>query len=264
VPLRNDLLLRPQGDTLQVLDLILEQEHSLPLTATESDAGVPPQLLEGPMADALRLAAWGAKVRPCAPQIESGETDWSEAVRLPAAVAPGWRDPERWRRLRQDRLAGAPGLVLRSLLTESALAVFDETPLERFETELVQANKAPVEFPLFSDPSMRRMLGGLLGLVLPARTHVNRWQLLAGDFMKPHRDGRHYLATFSLGLSRDWTAADSGAIAFGQPHPDGFTTEHRFLPHRGDLVLFQPTIESWHQVEPPARTRDTVTGWWMA
>lgn len=248
---------------MQVLDLILEQEHSLPLAARDNDEGVPPQLLEGPLAEALRLAAWGAKVRPTVHPVEAADTDWSEAVNLPAGVASAWQDPERWRRLQEDRLAGRKHVLLRNFLTESALAEHDDTATARFETALVRGNKAAAVVPLFSDAIVRRMLGGLLGLPLPARTHVNRWRLDAGDFMKPHRDGRHYVATFSVGLSRDWTAADGGAIAFGRPHPDGFITEHRFLPHRGDVVVFQPTGESWHQVEPPARTRDTLTGWWM-
>jgi hypothetical protein len=84
--------------------------------------------------------------------------------------------------------------------------------------------------------------------------------------MSAHPDGRLYCGTLSLGLCSGWTAADGGAIAFGDPTPQGFHVRERWLPHLGDALLFAPAADTWHAVEPVTsdKTRHSLTGWWSA
>jgi hypothetical protein len=233
-------------------------------------------LLEGPMVVEIRRRVWASRVLPLvdAPAPGLVALDPALAAALPLLVAPHWRDPEAWRRLAEDRAAGRARLVLRGFLdiaTCSTLAAeVRALPFTRFETERIQAARAaPASSPALSawhtlllDPALRALVGGALGVELPAHVASNAWRMAPGDGMRAHPDGRRYTATWALGLNEGWTAADGGAITFGTPTPDGFVAEERWLPFAGDVCLFVPHAQSWHVVEPPRRERLTLSGWW--
>lgn len=236
-------------------------------------------LLETPETAALRrrIAAARLSEPPApAPAPPTNQIDWSEAAAWPDMVSSTWRDPECLRRLAEDRAAGRRYLTLRGFLEPGAArAIADQVralPHERFESDLVRANKClladhhlPDWRALLASPLTRRLLGGVVGRTLPPRTTINAWHMEPGDGMGVHPDGRLYWATISLGLCEDWAAADGGAIAFGEPRPDGtFEVRERWLPHLGDLCLFVPSRTSWHLVEPARRERRTLTGWWVS
>jgi len=229
-------------------------------------------------ADALRERAWAARAfaRPAVPRAEAAAAfDWDRAAELPAGVAPTWRDPEAWRRLAEDRAAGRRYLTLRGLLTADAAHALGEEAralaFVRLETDLVRADRRllgtddlPAWRAFMTDEATRALFGAVLGRRLPSGLIVNAWRLGAGDFMGVHPDGHRYHGTLSLGLCAGWTAADGGAIAFGEPRAGGFATAERWLPHAGDACVFAPAADTWHAVEPVAhRTRHSVTGWWV-
>ncbi len=146
-------------------------------------------------------------------------------------------------------------------------------PFERMETDLVRADRrllASGELPewrsFLAADETRERFGARLGRDLPPGLVVNVWRMRAGDAIGPHPDGPLYRGTLTLGLNPGWTAADGGAIAFGEPGPDGLRVRERWLPLAGDGLLFAPGEASWHAVEPvaPGRTRLTVTAWWVA
>ncbi len=233
-------------------------------------------LLEGPLAEEIRRRVWASRVLPLveAPAPGPVALDPSLATTLPNLVAPHWRDPEAWRRLAEERAAGRARLVLRGFLDiamRSTLAAeVRALPFTRFDTERIQAARAaPVGSPALSawhtlllDPTLRMLVGGALGVDLPAHVVCNAWRMAPGDGMRAHPDGRRYTATWALGLNEGWTAADGGAITFGTPTPDGFAADERWLPFAGDVCLFVPHAQSWHVVEPPRRERLTLSGWW--
>ena len=112
---------------------------------------------------------------------------------------------------------------------------------------------------------LHALVGRVMGEALPARLFTRAWRLAAGDHIATHKDGLHYVTTFSLGLCDGWSASHGGAIAFGRPVAKGLEIVERWLPHRGDLLLFRPSARAWHAVEAVARgTRFTVTGQYVA
>lgn len=236
-------------------------------------------LVEGPRGDALRGAYWAARAgdRPATDPTTARVADlpWAEhAAALPDLVAPTWRDPERWRRLAEDRAAGVRYLRLPGLVSAAdALSLADELAAltwTRLETELVHASRhlvAPTELPRWRafmlHPAARALLGAVIGRELPGGITLNGWRLDDGDRMGVHPDGRDYQGTLSLGLCSDWRARDGGAIAFGDPTARGFDVRERWLPHAGDACVFAPDTDTWHAVEPViGRRRLSLTGWW--
>lgn len=229
-------------------------------------------LLEGPAAEAVRERAWGAALQGqpapagCA---EEPPLDPSQPGALPEGIAPAWRAVEPWRRLREERLAGAARLRLPGLVEPTHLAqALEGVVFTRMDTALVHAWRGEAPAPLaalLGHPALRALFGVALGRALPAGTVLNAWRMGPGDYMAVHPDGPRYHATFSLGLNPAWTAAQGGAIAFGTPSATGLQGVERWLPHAGDLLLFAPQAESWHCVEPVQRgERLTLTGWAVA
>jgi hypothetical protein len=257
--LRREILVRahPEGG-LELMDPLLERRARVQ-SVDELDA----TWHEGPVAEALRERLWSARTRPEPRGLEPVEVQacWQQVDALPPEVAPAWRQIEPWRRLAEDRAAGRRRLVLRGFV-EPGFA-WEIGAASRLETELVQAWREQVEAPLFQHPALRALCGAVLGIELGPEVTANRWRLEPGDRMGPHPDGPRYAATWSLGLCQGWRAVDGGAIAFGTPSPEGFRVLERYLPHHGDLLLFRPGAETWHCVEAPRRTRDTLTGWWL-
>jgi hypothetical protein len=115
-------------------------------------------------------------------------------------------------------------------------------------------------------PTTRAILGGVLGVELPENITGKVWRLRRDDYFAVHPDGRLYRGTISLGLCDGWSAADGGAIAFGEPRASGLEVRERWLPHAGDVCLFAPDRTTYHAVEPVRsdRVRWSVTSWWTA
>lgn len=188
-------------------------------------------------------------------------------VLLPDIVSPRWRDPSRW------PARTGPRYRLDGFLTEPAaaqlLAVVRGLPFSRLDFDVVSAawskprqELGPAHDLLFGD-AFRAAAEAALGVALPAQVITNAWRLGVGDQMRPHRDSRHYVGTFSLGLCPDWSPARGGAIAFGPGSAEGITVTERWHPHLGDLLLFCPGPSSWHIVEPVREgVRHTLSGWW--
>jgi len=116
-----------------------------------------------------------------------------------------------------------------------------------------------------ASPIFRGLCGLVLGRELPGGLVVNAWRLQQHDYMGVHPDGVYYRGTFSLGLNPAWDPAMGGAIAFGDPGPDGFEIAERWYPHLGDALLFAPDVDTWHCVEPVIgqNVRFSLTGWWV-
>ncbi len=285
--LRTELVLIPTDDGgVDVFDPLLDRLHHFdPQDARHLDSPdaalsarmAAAMLLEGPLADGLRHSVVAARRArpPRAPALPSvPDVAWDRAADLPDGVSPRWRDGESLRRLAEARAAGATVLTLHRFLAPAFCEVLAQEaralPSERIQTETVHAARAlvgdglPALRELFGDAITRDLLGAVLGVSLPTTMIINAWTLEPGDHMAVHPDGPRYQATFAVGLNRGWRASDGGAIAFGQPREDGrFEVQQRWLPHDGDVCVFVPHATSWHLVEPPARTRRTVTGWWV-
>ncbi|MBL4849504.1 MAG: 2OG-Fe(II) oxygenase [Planctomycetes bacterium] len=290
--LRASVLRFPQADGgLELLDLLLDTLHALSPSEAAAlavlEAGQENEstealraklkaalLLEGPVAEQLRRQRRAARVHRWA---ESGAADepWEPpGAPLPELLARDWRDPERYRRLREERLAGREVFLLRGLLCPQAAAALREEalalPFERLETPHVQAERhvlsgklAPLQ-ALLRDPAFREGVGAVLGRSLGEDLVLNAWRMRPGDRMAVHPDGPSYLATITLGLCPSWRAAQGGAIAFGTPSEDGLEVRERFLPHLGDACLFAPHARSWHAVERVTEgERLSVTAWWV-
>lgn len=296
--LRASVLRFPQpGGGLELLDLLLDTLHSLSPAEAELlaalERGQDPEseaaralreqldealLWEGPVAEELRQQRCAARIHRWseAPELnEPGDEEWSPPDEpLPELLAPAWRDPERYRRLREERLAGREVFVLRGLIeTERAAALAEEArslPFERMVAPQVEAERcllttqlAPLQ-ALLRDPGFRHLIGALLGRRLGESLLLNAWRMQPGDRMAVHPDGPSYLATFSLGLCHQWTSDQGGAIAFGTPGPGGLEVRERFWPHLGDACVFAPHARSWHAVERVRRgERLSLTGWWL-
>jgi hypothetical protein len=230
-------------------------------------------LLEGPAAETIRETAWSARARRRPEPFAAGEVSGDWKGPLPEIVAAAWRDPERWRRLAEDRAAGRRYLCLPGFLTEEAAARLAAQAAAlsyaRMTTDIVNAERHLLgdgELPEWRALMLatRSLFGSVLGVPLPEKLFINAWRLGRDDSMAVHPDGRLYCGTLSLGLSDGWTAADGGAIAFGEPTRNGFAVRERWLPHLGDALLFAPAADTWHCVEPvrSPKTRYSLTGWW--
>jgi len=285
VGLRSELLRFTREDGgLDLLDLALERVVSLSADEArrldEPDVQVKLKelmLLEGPAADTIREAAWSARAKGRPAPFAAGEVsgDWQEAGALPEPIAPAWREPERLRRLAEERAAGRRFLFLPGFLTaEAASRLLEQAAAltyKRMDSDIVHAERhllgegdLPEWRALMASPVTRRLFGAVLGVPLPERLFINAWRLGRGDSMSVHPDGRLYCGTLSLGLCPGWRAADGGAIAFGEPTKDGFLVRERWLPHLGDALLFAPVADTWHAVEPvlSEKTRHSLIGWW--
>ncbi len=232
-----------------------------------------------PEADALRRAAWYARLRPepAAPSVPSVDCRPLAQAVAALAWADAWRDAERWRRLIEGgRAGGGPrclsGLIPTALAAEAA-AQAASLPLSPMATSVVTGSRALVDEQvggalalvrgLFDAPEARAAFGAALGRELARGLVLNAWALMPGERMAVHPDGARYAATLVVGLNAGWTAGDGGAIAFGEPGSDGLHVRSRWLPHLGDVLVFAPTADTWHAVEPPTRPRYTLSGWWL-
>jgi hypothetical protein len=292
-PLRADVLRFPRPDGgLDILDLLMDRFHRFDAVEAAAIAAGDPTLwarldglflTEGDMALALREAQWSARAEGMLAQAQVEqvpEVDWDEASRLPPdVVSAQWRRPQALQRAAQEHAAGRHVVILRDFLTERAAQRLHDAacrlPFKALNTDIVSALRCwlgdddlPEWRAFFHDATVRKLLGGVLGVSPAPETTINVWKLRphSEDRMRAHLDGRRYAATFSVGLSPDWLAADGGAIAFGQPTKEGFVVQERWLPFLGDLCLFLPRQALWHAVEPVSgeRPRLTLTGWWMA
>lgn len=268
---------RPDGG-VDIHDPLLARIHRLDAEPTEPELRAA-LLLEGPEIARLRRAAYDALAHAEPRQTRWTEASppaalWERASELPAPITAAWRAPEPWRRLAEERLAGRSLLILRGWLDERFALNLREALLGgdwiRQETAHIAADRAgltpsrPIATleALLRGPALRELLGAALGVVLPDRLQLNAWRLGPGDRIRAHPDGHRYAATFALGLNPGWTAADGGAIAFGAPAEGGLLVTERWLPFLGDLCCFVPGHDTWHVVEPPARSRLTASGWW--
>ncbi len=291
--LRSELLRFPLDDGgLEIVDLVLEQKHAFSSTEADAlralDAGAapPPELvtrldsgllLEGPTAAALREGCRHGRVRSRMPPPAVAEAAgaWGLAPSLPAFVAAAWRDPERWRRLAEDRRAGRRLLRLDGFLAADVAAALrgrvDELPFTQRAAAYAHgdghdlAGELDDVFDAFRRGPLHTLLGHVMDQALPERIFLRAWRLGPGDDIANHNDGIHYVTTFSLGLTPGWSCRDGGAIAFGYPIARGLDITERWLPHLGDLLLFEPTATAWHLVEAVrAGTRWTVTGHYVS
>lgn len=287
--LRREVLVEAdEAGGVRLLDPLFERVERLDAAQVAAlDAGSPEAraalearwLLDTPAADAVRRAAWAARLRPdpAGPRAAAApDPDTWQAVAT-LGWAPGWRDPERWRRLLAAAHVGNTLLVLDGLvapaLAEAARAEALSLPTARVEAAIVSAARAEVGEAvagalaevraLLAHAATRRFFGAAFARDLGGPLHLNLWRLGPGERMAVHQDGARYAATVALGLNPGWRADDGGAIAFGVPGADGLGVTTRWLPHLGDAVAFAPTATSWHAVEPPARERLTLSGWWL-
>ncbi len=281
--LRAELLRFPRPDGgLDLYDPLLRRLHRYDSAWIPDEVLRRDLLVEGPEIATIRRQIYEAERwrEPRAVQWEHASPPdalFAEASTLPRLVAPAWREPEPWRRLCEERIAGRRRLILRGWLEEeAALDLWRELepgPWARMDTDAVVADRycnAVIQqyvrglYGLLLHPGLRKLLGAALGVVLPEDVLLNGWRLGPGDRFKLHPDGHTYVATFALGINPGWSAADGGAIAFGEPAAGGMVVHERWLPFAGDLLCFVPDASSWHVVEPPTRTRLTLSGWWVA
>ncbi len=287
--LRRDLIIHRTPDAVELVDTLLERAVPLPASLgplPEPGAAVHDSALaswlsehllaESPAIDGIREAGWAARARRVVHRPEFGETagNWGLARTLPPWVSLAWHEPERWRRLAEQRAAGTRLLRLEGFLTLEAAADFRATVVatatERCENPYASAwwqrdtDAAPSWRAALTQGGLRELLGACCGVVLPSAIQMNAWRLDRGDHMALHSDGTRYAATVSLGLSEAWTAAKGGAIAFGWPTADGLAVQERWLPHAGDLLLFAVEATLWHAVEEVRHPgRVTLTGQYL-
>lgn len=138
---RREVLCFPGADGgLDLLDLLFDRVVRIaPEQAAAFAAGDPDvrqhlarlQLFDSPEVEAFRAKALGARLaepQPPPPAPPIGDVDWSEAERWPDMVARAWKDPERLRRLAEDRAGGRRYLMLRGFLEpDAARAIARET-----------------------------------------------------------------------------------------------------------------------------------------
>ncbi len=185
-------------------------------------------------------------------------------------LAERWRSPATWSALSVARYIELPGLLVPS----AAIAIRDAARalgVVRLATDLVQAdrhllaaNELTPWLDLLQSDAFRELVTLALGRAMPRGLVVNAWRMNRGDRMGVHPDGPLYRGTISLGLCDTWSEDDGGAIAFGDKDGDSFTPTQRWYPRLGDALLFAPTKDSWHCVEPVRgeTTRYSLTGWW--
>lgn len=277
-----------EGGAIDLVDLVNERITSLdPIEAAAlarhddelAERLESAELFEGPEAERQRRSAWAARMvrrpRPIEGLGHAVPGDWHAARRLPEMFHPTWREPERWRRLAEDHAGGQRYLTMPGLLSDAAarriLAEVLSLGWTRLATDLVQADRhllgardVPTWLDLLQGEVFRGLVGAVLGRAMPPGLVVNAWRLGRGDFMGVHPDGRLYFGTIGLGLCEGWSAAQGGAIAFGEPHERGMIVRQRWYPHLGDACLFAPDGDTWHAVEAvTSGTRHSLTGWWV-
>ncbi|MCB9740675.1 MAG: 2OG-Fe(II) oxygenase [Deltaproteobacteria bacterium] len=294
--LRRDLIVvqAEAGGPVEIADTLLERvlpvpEALGPLPEPGAEASDPALvawlqanlLAEGPMADELRQSCWAARARRTVhlPTLEQAPGPWQLAPNLPPWVAPQWREPERWRRLAEERAAGCVLLRLPGLLTTEAARELRETveaaATTRCEnpyaagfwdqdTQIAPEFRAELHGAGLHGGGLHALLSAALGVALPGRAQWNAWRLLPGDAMALHADGTRYAATVSVGLSEGWRAIDGGAIAFGTPDASGLVVRERWLPQLGDVLAFVVGATGWHAVEEVrSGVRCTLTGQYL-
>ncbi|MEL6180755.1 MAG: 2OG-Fe(II) oxygenase, partial [Myxococcota bacterium] len=224
-------------------------------------------LLEGPTANLIRQASRHGRTRsqmpsPTLPTGDSNDGPWALASALPSELfASAWREPERWRRLAEERRAGRTLLRLDGLFTTDAALELRKAaaalPFEERHTTYVRGAGCELEDhhltswrSALTHGPCNALLSAVMDEDLPERMFARVWKLGQGDGISVHKDGIHYVATLSIGLCPGWTASHGGAIAFGQPTAQGLDVVERWLPHLGDALLFRPTALAWHAVEP--------------
>jgi len=172
-------------------------------------------------------------------------------------------------------MAGQRYLMLPELLTPAAAMTIRDAvlglPMVRLKTVLLDADRRLLAadevtawLDLLQGDALRALISAVLDRPMPRGLVVNAWRLTRGDFMGVHPDGRLYRGTISLGLCTNWTAADGGAIAFGDKDGESFLVRQRWLPHLADACIFAPDVDTWHSVEPVLSDapRHSLTGWW--
>lgn len=282
------------GGPIEVADTLLERVlllpealEPLPAPGAETDdpalaAWLQANLLaEGPMADELRQSCWAARARRTVhlPSLEQAPGPWELASKLPPWVASQWREPERWRRLAEERAAGCvllrmPGLLTREAArelreaVEAAATTRCENPYAAGfwdqDTQIAPEFRAALHGVGPDGGGLHALLSAALGVALPHRAQWNAWRLLPGDAMALHADGTRYAATVSVGLSEGWRAVDGGAIAFGTPDAQGLRVRERWLPQLGDVLAFVVGATGWHAVEQVrSGVRFTLTGQYL-
>lgn len=287
--LRRDLIIHHVDGAVELVDTLLERALQVPdqLGALPAPGeGVADQklahwldqrmLCESPAIDGIRRAGWAARARRVVhkPQLGATAGDWLLATTLPDWVTPAWREPERWRRLAEQRAAGTRLLRLDGFLTPDAAGYFRQVVVDaatdRCNNPYAQAwwQQNSVVLPEWREAltagPLHTLLAACCGVELPSHIQMNAWRLAVGDKMALHADGTRYAATVSLGLSQDWTATKGGAIAFGWPTADGLSVQERWLPHAGDVLLFAVEATLWHAVEEVCHPdRITLTGQYL-
>ncbi|MCO4760966.1 MAG: 2OG-Fe(II) oxygenase [Myxococcales bacterium] len=284
--LRRDLIVHSDGGKVELVDTLLERVIAVPteLSALPEPGGVIADLAlarwlaselldESSVIDGIRTAGWAARARRTVrvPDLDEAAGSWHLAAELPQWVTPVWRQPERWRRLAEQRAAGTRLLRLDGFVErEVALQWRDVVrgaalqPCQNpYATGLWDQNTPvlPQWRAALTSGSLQALLGAAAGVKLPSTIQINAWNLSPGDQMALHADGTRYAATVSLGLSEAWAAHKGGAIAFGWPTADGLAIQERWLPHTGDVLLFAVEATLWHAVERVnAAERMTLTG----
>ncbi len=158
--LRPDVMFEPHDDGgATLVDPLFERVLRLsPADVAALDAGEPHALARldarhlrvGPLADALRRAAWHARMRPEPTPRTLDEADTTLLAEAAAALpwTPAWQDAERWRRLIERGRTGAAPLFLDALFPEAlahaAAAEAAVAPRERMSTPLIDAERALV------------------------------------------------------------------------------------------------------------------------
>lgn len=286
--LRRELLRFVRADGgVDLFDPVLDRKYELTPDEAVMEA-LPPRLAdafleEGPIAELIRNQWWARKraTVPAPPRMDPpAESEWERAESLPDdVISPVWLDGESWRRVAEDRAAGAYALPLRGLLVPAyareLAAAHAGLSFERMAVGItfaerhvcVPADGGPVArwLAVMASANFRALMGAVLAATLPEKVTANAWLMRAGDQIKAHPVGTTYAATMSLGLNEGWTASDLGSIAFADAAPGdaAFAVRARWLPHLGDALAIARGPASWHWVEPPTRERRTLTGWWV-
>ena len=211
------------------------------------------------------------------PDVDAVTGRWDLAENLPDWVSPTWRQPERWRRLAEDRAAGRPLLRLDGFMAlDHARALRDDAAALDFEHQdslyakggchnIARDETLGDYLAPFRSGPLCTLMGDVMGESLPERIFARVWKLQEGDGMAVHNDGIHYVTTFTIGLSEGWRARDGGHITFGLPTASGLEVTERWLPHLGDMQLFRPSGTAWHAVETVRQgTRYTLTGHYVS
>jgi SM-20-related protein len=110
--------------------------------------------------------------------------------------------------------------------------------------------------------NLRRELNRALFLGLfEYEAHYARYE--PGGFYKKHVDSlkgtRNRIVSTVTYLTPDWTEADGGHLVLYAPDEEDRALT-KILPRPGALALFM-SEEIPHEVLPPARTRESVAGW---